>query len=182
MVTLLFTIEYLARIVTTERKLRYIFSFYGIIDLLAILPFYLSLGFDLQGIKAFRLFRIFRILKGTRYGKEINRLGEALVAVKAEFVLFLIVLFILLYISAIGIYYCEHQAQPENFASIFHSLWWAVITLTTVGYGDVYPITICGKLFTFLILMGGRGHCRRSSGGLSPLLYQLSKTPGKDET
>ena len=87
----------------------------------------------------------------------MNRFGRALVIAKEEIVLFLIVAVILLYLSAVGIYYFEHHAQPEAFASIFHSLWWATTSLTTVGYGDTYPITVGGKIFTFFVLMIGLG-------------------------
>ncbi len=156
-VTLLFTGEYILRVITSEKKLEYIFSFYGIIDFLAIVPFYLSLGIDLRGLRAFRLFRIFRILKIARYSKAMKRFGKALVLAREEAVLFIFVTAILLFLSAVGIYYFEHQAQPEQFKSIPHSLWWAVATLTTVGYGDVYPITAGGRVFTFLILMIGLG-------------------------
>ena len=76
---------------------------------------------------------------------------------KEEVMIFFLATLILLYFSAVGIYYFEHEAQPDHFQSIFHSLWWAVATLTTVGYGDVYPVTAGGKLFTFLILMCGLG-------------------------
>ncbi|NND81303.1 MAG: ion transporter [Gammaproteobacteria bacterium] len=156
-VTLIFTAEYFARIATAEKRIRYISSFYGVIDLLAIVPFYLTLGFDLRGIRAFRLFRIFRVLKLTKYSNAMNRFSKAIVLAREEAILFLLVTTILLFLSAVGIYYFEHQAQPEHFKSIPHSLWWAVATLTTVGYGDVFPITAGGRLFTFLILMVGLG-------------------------
>lgn len=156
-VTLLFTGEYILRVAASEKKFEYIFSFYGIIDLLAIIPFYLSLGVDMRGLRAFRLFRIFRVLKIARYSKAMNRFGKALVLAREEAVLFMLVTAILLFLSAVGIYYFEHQAQPENFKSIPHSLWWAVATLTTVGYGDVYPVTAGGRVFTFVILMIGLG-------------------------
>ena len=100
---------------------------------------------------------MFIIFKFVRYNKAILRLGRAFQIAKEEFVLFGIVTIMLLYLSAVGIYYFENNAQPEVFKSIFHSLWWAVATLTTVGYGDVYPITIGGKIFTFIILMIGLG-------------------------
>ena len=74
-----------------------------------------------------------------------------------EIILFLVVTVILIFLSSAGIYYFEHQAQPEVFQSVFHSAWWSIVTLTTVGYGDVYPITIGGKMFTFFVLMIGVG-------------------------
>lgn len=153
----LFTIEYFLRIMASREKKNYIFSFYGIVDLLAIIPFYFSLGVDLRAVRAFRLFRIFRILKLVRYDNAMARFGKAIMYAKEEAIIFFFATIILLYLSAVGIYYFEHDAQPKNFGSIIHSLWWAVATLTTVGYGDVYPVTVGGKLFTFVILMCGLG-------------------------
>lgn len=154
---IIFSLEYLLRLLTTGNRLKFIFSFYGIIDLLAILPFYIAIGVDLRSLRIFRIFRVFRILKLTRYSKALQHLKQALTDVKEELILFMILTIIMLYVSAVGIYYFENEAQPENFASIFDCLWWAVATLTTVGYGDVYPITAGGRLFTFLILMVGLG-------------------------
>ncbi len=157
-IVICFTIEYLLRVATTERKFRYIFSFYGLTDLAAIIPIYLTLGgIDTRALRAVRLFRVIRILKLSRYNEAITRFGMALKLAMEEIVLFMAAVTILLYLSALGIYYFEHEAQPEEFASVFHSLWWATTTLTTVGYGDVYPITLGGKLFTFVILMCGLG-------------------------
>ena len=153
----LFTIEYVLRIATAPKIRGYIFSFYGVIDLLAIIPFYFSVGFDLRVVRAFRLFRIFRILKLARYNTAIERFWKAILYAKEEAAIFFFATIILLYLSAVGIYYFEHVAQPKQFGSIIHSLWWAVATLTTVGYGDVYPMTVGGKLFTFIILMCGLG-------------------------
>lgn len=172
-VTLLFTFEYLLRIATAEKSLRYIFSFYGIIDFLAIAPFYLALGIDLRGVRSFRLFRIFRILKLTRYSEAMRRFGKAISIAREEALLFMLVTTILLYLSAVGIYYFENQAQPENFKSIPHSLWWAVSTLTTVGYGDVYPITNGGKAFTFVILMLGLGIVAVPAGLVASALLKV---------
>lgn len=87
----------------------------------------------------------------------MRRFHLALIVAKEEVVLFLAMTLILLYLAAVGIYYFENEAQPETFASVFHCLWWAVATLTTVGYGDVYPITVGGRLFTFAILLIGLG-------------------------
>lgn len=153
----IFSIEYVLRIYFSPHKSRYIFSFYGLTDLLAILPFYLSSGLDLRAVRIFRLLRLFRILKLFKYSKAIKRFHRALIITKEELILFAFVTFILLYLSAVGIYYFEHQAQPELFQSVFHSLWWAVTTLTTVGYGDMFPITAGGRIFTFFVLFIGLG-------------------------
>lgn len=152
-----FTLEYMLRIMISKRKLRFIFSFYGLVDLLSILPFYIASGLDLRAIRVFRLLRLVRILKLFKYNQAINRFHRALMIAKEELILFGFVAVIMLYLSAVGIYYCENVAQPEQFKSIFHCLWWSVTTLTTVGYGDMYPITAGGKLFTFFILTIGLG-------------------------
>ncbi|MEM6517914.1 MAG: ion transporter [Cyanobacteria bacterium P01_D01_bin.71] len=174
-VTLLFTAEYVVRIVTSRHKLRYIFSFYGLIDLLAILPFYLALGIDLRGFRAFRLFRIFRLMKLQRYSHAMNRFAKAIALAREEIVIFLFATTTLLYLSAVGIYYFEHVAQPQDFKSIPHSLWWAVATLTTVGYGDVYPVTAGGKIFTFIILMLGLGIVAVPAGLVASALAEARK-------
>jgi voltage-gated potassium channel len=153
----IFTIEYLLRISISERKIKFIFSFYGLVDLAAIIPFYIASGLDLRAIRVFRLLRLVRILKLLKYSKAIDRFHRALVIAKEELILFGFVAAILLYLSAVGIYYFENSARPEQFKSVFHSLWWAITTLTTVGYGDMYPITAWGKIFTFAVLMIGLG-------------------------
>ncbi|WP_254795906.1 ion transporter [Moritella viscosa] len=154
---LIFTIEYILRLIFADDRFKFIFSFFGIIDLLAILPFYLSTGFDLRSLRTFRLLRLIRILKLTRYSSATQRFYRAFVIAKEELILFLFTSIIILYLASVGIYYFESQAQPEAFASVFHSMWWAVATLTTVGYGDIYPITVGGKIFTFFILIVGLG-------------------------
>lgn len=151
---ILFSIELILRLFLTSPPFKYLFSFYGLIDILAILPFYLTTGFDLRTVRVFRLFRIFKLFK---YGKAIDRLVEAFAEIRKELMLFLIGTLFFIYLSSIGIYYFESQAQPELFKSVFHCMWWAVTTLTTVGYGDMYPVTIGGKLFTTLIVFIGMG-------------------------
>lgn len=153
----IFSIEYILRIYVSKKPFRYIFSFYGIIDFLAIFPFYLRGAYDLRALRAFRVFRIFRALKLIRYNKALNRFHIAAKIVKEEIVLFLIVTSIFIFLASAGIYFFENKAQPEIFTSVVHSGWWAVVTLTTVGYGDVYPITVGGKIFTFFILLIGVG-------------------------
>ncbi|TDD96967.1 ion transporter [Flavobacterium cellulosilyticum] len=152
-----FSIEYLLRIFVSNKPFNYIFSFYGIIDFLAIFPFYLRGAYDLRALRAFRIFRIFRALKLIRYNRALNRFSIAAKIVKEEIILFLIITGIFIFLSSAGIYFFENEAQPKVFTSIFHSGWWAIVTLTTVGYGDVYPITNGGKVFTFFILLIGVG-------------------------
>jgi len=169
-IVIIFTLEYLVRLYVADRKLDYVFSFYGIIDLVAIVPFYLSSGIDLRSLRIFRMLRLFRIFKMLRYSKAAHRFLRAFSIAKEEIVLFGVVTIMLLYLSAVGIYYFEHEAQPEAFQSIFHSLWWAIATLTTVGYGDVYPITLGGRIFTFVILMIGLGIVAVPAGLLASAL------------
>ncbi|MCI5127067.1 MAG: ion transporter [Candidatus Electrothrix sp. AUS3] len=178
-IAVIFTIEYLLRIFLTEKKTSYLFSFYGIIDLLAILPFYLSGGVSFQTLRMLRFIRLFRILKLTRYTDAISRIGKAICIAKEELVLFSVVTLMLLYLSAVGIYHFEHAAQPENYKSLFDCLWWAMATLTTVGYGDIYPITIGGRLFTFVILMLGLGVVAVPTGVIASALSAVRKSDNK---
>ncbi len=153
----LFTVEYVLRIFVATSRTGYIFSFFGVLDLLAILPFYVSAGVDLRSLRAFRLLRLFRIMKLVRYSAAMRRFHVALTIAKEELILFLCVTVILLFLAAVGIHHFESEAQPRQFGSIFHCLWWAVVTLTTVGYGDAYPLTVGGRVFTFAILLVGLG-------------------------
>ena len=178
-----FTIEYILRIYVADSKPRFIFSFFGIIDFLAILPFYLSFGIDLRSLRALRFLRLFRILKLVRYNRAMIHFTTAIKSAKEEILvfvcsmnqdqqilLFLFITLILIYFSSVGIYYFENEAQPDNFSSVFDSLWWAIVTLTTVGYGDVYPITVGGKVFTFFILLIGLGIVAIPTGIISSAL------------
>ena len=154
-----FSIEYLLRIVVAKKRFKYIFSFYGIVDFLAVAPFFFPTKeiIDLRFLRAFRIFRLFRALKLIRYSKAINRLTTAIDIVKEELVLFFVIILILIFMVSAGIYFFENEAQPDIFKSIFHSMWWSIVTLTTVGYGDAYPITMGGKVFTFFVLIIGVG-------------------------
>lgn len=179
---IVFTAEYVLRIYVADSKPRFIFSFFGIIDLLAILPFYLSFGVDLRSLRALRFLRLFRILKLVRYNRAMNHFTRAIKSAKEEIFLFLFITLILIYFSAVGIYYFENKAQPEHFSSIFDSLWWAIITLTTVGYGDVYPITVGGKIFTFIILMIGLGIVAIPTGIISSALTKSVDKKAEDKS
>lgn len=154
---LLFSLEYILRILTAESRLKYIFSFFGIVDLLAILPFYLTKNVDLRVVRIFRFVRLVRILKLAKHNRAINNLLHAFQMIKNELIMFFLVIFLLLFVASAGIYYFENPAQPAEFASIFHAFWWAVITLTSVGYGDIYPIAIGGKIFTSVFVLVGMG-------------------------
>jgi voltage-gated potassium channel len=168
----IFTLEYGLRVFAAERKLKFVFSFYGLVDLLAILPFYLASGLDLRAMRIVRLLRLVRIFKLLRYSQATSRFSRAFRIVREELVLFGFAAMITLYLSAVGIYYFEHEAQPEQFRSVIHSLWWAVTTLTTVGYGDMFPVTAGGKFFTFLVLMVGLGVVAVPTGLISSALTQ----------
>lgn len=176
-----FTLEYLIRFYIAKSKTGFAFSFYGIIDLLAILPFYLALGFDLRSARILRFLRLFRIIKLIRYNKAIRRFQNAFIMIKQELIMFSVVSLILFYLSAVGIYYFENSVQPEAFSSIFSSLWWSVVTLTTVGYGDVIPITIGGRIFTFIILMIGLGIIAIPSGMISSALTEARAMEKEEE-
>jgi len=156
-IVIIFTFEYIYRVYSAGSKIKFIFSFYGIIDLIAILPFYLATTIDLRSLRLVRFIRLLRLLKLARYNNAIVRFTKAIYLVKEELIIFTLASLVTIYFAALGIYHFEHDAQPEVFRSIFDSLWWAVATLTTVGYGDIYPITLAGRIFTFLILMVGLG-------------------------
>ena len=153
---IVFSIEYILRLLLSP-KLKYVFSFFGIIDLMAILPFYIASGIDLRSIRVLRLLRLFRVLKLFKYNTAMDRIINAFNKIKSELVIFLIATFFLFYLASVGIYYFESAVQPEKFKSVFHSLWWAITTLTTGGYGDIYPITVGGKIFTTFIVFIGLG-------------------------
>lgn len=155
--TLLFTIEYIARLVCVQRPLRYARSFYGIIDVVSVLPTYLSLLLPgsqvFLDVRILRLLRVFRIFKLTLYIEEYTRLGEALVASRRKIMVFLSVVLMLILILGTVMYVVE---GPENgFTSIPMSMYWATVTITTVGYGDIVPHTPVGKaIASFMVLLG----------------------------
>ena len=178
---IIFSFEYVLRIFVAKKPFRYIFSFYGIVDLLSILPFYLTSTVDLRAFRIFRIFRIFRAFKLIRYNKALRRFSVAFTIIKEEVVLFFMVTLILVFLSASGIYFFENEAQPEEFSSLFASLWWAIVTLTTVGYGDVFPITIGGKVFTFFILILGIGIVTIPAGLVATALTKARTLEEKEE-
>lgn len=158
-ITILFTIEYIARIISIKRPSKYIFSFYGVIDLLATIPKYLSLIFvgthALVALRALRLLRVFRILKLTRYLGASITLAVALRASRIKISVFLFVVLLLTVILGTIMYLIE---GPQNgFTSIPYSMYWAIVTLTTVGYGDISPHTPMGQFIASIVMILGYG-------------------------
>lgn len=164
-----FTIEYLLRIWTADLlfpeakhpHLKYIFSFMAIIDLLAILPFYLPfISADLRFLRMMRLFRLFRLLRVFKLGRYFEALQIIVKVIKTsgpQLVMSVVICFFVMLFSAIIMYTVENPVQPEQFPNVISSLWWAICTLTTVGYGDVYPITHVGRFFASVISLVGIG-------------------------
>lgn len=158
--------EYILRTLNTQREGRslkswreYAGSFFGVIDLLSILPVMLPmiLGPNFAVVKTFRMLRVFRILKFGRYSKSMKMLGDTVISIRYALLSTLFMAAFLILFSSACMYYLEHEAQPEAFPNILSTLWWAVSTLTTVGYGDIYPVTAGGKLFASIVAMVGIG-------------------------
>lgn len=168
----IFAAEYIYRVYRAKRKTAFIFSFYGLIDLIAFAPYILFPFLDFRALRLLRFLRFIRIMKLARYNDAIQRFGRALAMAKEEIVISVISTAVLVYLSAIGIYYFEHPAQPDVFKSVFDALWWAIATVTTVGYGDVYPITTGGRIFTMVILFLGLGLVAGTTGIFSSALLK----------
>ena len=155
--TILFTIEYILRILVLERKWKYIFSIIGIIDLLAILPTYLSIFFIgyqyLIVLRSLRLLRVFRIFKLWRFMQASSFILKALYSSYRKILLFMI--FIVLVVIIIGSFMYIIEANNPGFESIPNSIYWAVVTITTVGYGDVSPATPMGKFISVVVMLCG---------------------------
>ena len=185
---IIFTIEYILRLWTAELKITkknffisriiYILTPMALIDLFAILPFYLPLiiSFDLRFLRILRLVRIFRLFKIQRYSKSLNIISKVLKDKKEDLIVTIFVTFLLILIASTMMYYLEHDVQPENFPNIFYSFWWAVATLTTVGYGDIYPLTGWGKFLSGIIALLGIGLVALPTGIISSgFIEQLGK-------
>ncbi|MDD1668051.1 MAG: ion transporter [Methanomicrobiales archaeon] len=162
-----FSVEYLLRLwVCTVNpayadpvrgRLRYLVTPLAIFDLLAILPFYipLVLPMDLLVLRIFRLTRVFTVLKLGRFTNAWNSLTYTVRSRKEELLISAVLIFMVLAVSSTVMYYIENPAQPQKFSSIPHTMWWGVVTLSTVGYGDMYPITPLGKFVGSLVAISG---------------------------
>ena len=165
----IFVIEYVLRVYISDLThpsesriksiLKFVFSFYGVIDLLSIVPFLLPffIVIDLRFLRILRLFKFFKVLKLKRLNESLSLLNKIIKDKKSELLSALVITFFLIFLSGFLMYYIENPAQPEVFSNILISLWWAVATLTTVGYGDIYPITSLGILFSSIISLLGIG-------------------------
>jgi voltage-gated potassium channel len=155
--TLLFSVEYVLRLICVRRPWRYVFSFYGIVDLLSILPTFLSLvvtgAQSLQVIRALRLLRIFRVLKIVRHLNELSSLVQAIKATREKITVFVMVVMILVLIMGSAMYMVE--GEESGFTSIPRGIYWAIVTVTTVGYGDIAPRTILGQVIAAAAMLLG---------------------------
>jgi len=158
-ITIFFTFEYFARIITVKKPSKYIFSFYGLIDFFSTIPQYLAFFFigsnALLTVRALRLLRVFRILKITRYVGESNKLAKALKDSKAKVSIFLFAVLIVCIIAGTIMYMIE--GEESGFTSIPVSVYWCIVTLTTVGFGDIAPVTPLGQFIAAIIMIMGYG-------------------------
>ena len=158
-ITIFFTLEYIARLISIKKPWKYVFSFYGIIDFVSTIPLYLSYLLAgsqvLLAVRAFRLLRIFRILKLVKFMGEASQLKEALKASRAKIAVFIYVVLILSVIMGTIMYLIEDD--EAGFTSIPRSIYWTIVTLTTVGYGDIAPQTNLGQFLATVIMILGYG-------------------------
>lgn len=181
-ILVIFAAEYITRLVCAERPLRYATSFWGIVDLLSCLPLLILVAPQLAAIRVLRLLRLVRLLKLLHTNAALKRLEIALHSIRGELAVFAILAFIVLYIAGVGIYIFEHDAQPEAFSSIPISLWWAIVSFTTVGYGDIYPITAAGRMFTAALLFVGLGVIAVPTALISSALIRTDLSATRDKT
>lgn len=175
----MFSIEYLLRLYFSDLShpsdnwlksaLKFMVSPFGIIDLLAILPFYLPMliKIDLRFIRIIRLVRVIRIFKLNRYNNSLKLIGQVIKEKKEELLITGFVTFLTLFLASFLMYAIESEYQPEAFPDILSSFWWAVATLTTVGYGDIYPITSLGRFIAGIIALMGIGIIALPTGIIS---------------
>lgn len=188
---IVFSIEYLFRLITSDYKypskskfwaiIYYIVSPLALIDLASILPFYLPFtGMDLRFLRIFRLLRILRIIKLNRYFKDLNLIFLVIQKKNKQLISVLFIFSFLLIISSISMYYIENPRQPDVFSNILTSLYWAIVTLTTVGYGDIYPLSFMGRLIASITTILGVGIVALPTAILSSgLLEEISNDEDK---
>jgi len=182
-----FTLEYLLRIWSADvlypeltpfrARVRYLLSFLALIDLAAILPFFLPFFFpvNLQALRILRLFRVLRVLKAGRYTQALATIGRVLRNKANQLLSSLLVVMLLMLVSAVFMFHIENGAQPEAFDNAFSALWWAVATLTTIGYGDIYPVTVLGRILSSVIALLGVALVAVPSGIISAGFVEISR-------
>ena len=195
-VAIVFTVEYVLRIWTADllhpksgvigSRVNYVCSAMAVIDLVAILPFWLPMFIpgSMMGVRALRLVRVLRLLKLGRYFEAVASVGDVVRAKKRELFGSLFFVLLMMMVASLVIYSAEHDAQPDVFRNAFSGLWWAVATLTTVGYGDIYPVTVVGRIFGAVIALLGIGMVAIPTGIISSgLMERISgdKNTQKDE-
>jgi voltage-gated potassium channel len=180
-ITIFFTIEYLLRIITINKPTKYIFSFYGIIDLIATLPMYIVQIFAGSGIlsivRALRLLRLFKILNHPQFSGQSNQLKDALVASRGK--IFVFIYFVLISTILIGSVMYVVEGKENGFTSIPTSIYWTIVTLTTVGYGDISPVTPLGQFLASFVMILGYGIIAVPTGIVSA---EIAKQPNKNKT
>jgi len=177
---IIFSIEYVYRTILNFRRFRnfkYNYGFYGLIDLIAVLPFFLPLAFvfDSRALRILRLIRALRILKVGQHSKAVKHLLQVFKEIKGELTLTFFLSLILIVFAGIVVFYAENPFQPEVFNNIGSSIWWAFATLTTVGYGDIYPITVIGKLIASFVAIIGIGLIAIPTGLISATYVDILK-------
>lgn len=178
-----FTLEYILRVICAKHRLKYVISFFGIVDLLAILPVFISIFVPAANfliiVRVFRLLRLFRILKMVRYVEESGILLRALLASRPKIIVFIITIFSIISIVGSLMYVIE---GPENgFSSIPESMYWAIVTISTVGYGDISPQTSPGKFLASLLMIIAYGILAVPTGIISFELAQEAKRPSNNK-
>ena len=176
-----FVAEYVTRLGATQAQdpspkaaASYAFSFFGVIDLLTILPVVLPFffGSGLASLKALRMFRLLRVLKLVRHNQSMLRLGKVIASIRPALATTFFMTMLIVVITSIFMFQIEHEAQPEAFPNVIATFWWAITTLTTVGYGDVYPVTVAGKVFSALLSLLGIGIVAIPTGLISAAYVQ----------
>jgi voltage-gated potassium channel len=176
-ITIIFTAEYILRLFITRRPIKYVFSFFGIVDLLSVIPTYLSLiltgAQGLMVIRAIRLLRVFRIMKLNRYTNEGSMIIKALQASKVKISVFLFAILMVILIIGTLMYLVEGEAN--GFTSIPVGIYWAIVTLTTVGYGDITPLTELGKFISSFVMILGYAIIAVPTGIVTAELVNFNK-------
>ena len=182
---LFFTIEYILRLWSSTESRNYrsclhsFFSFESIVDLMSVAPFYIGFIFNID-LRALIAFRLIRLLKLVRYFEPLAIFGAVIKAEHRTFMSAMTILLILIFVSSTGIYFFERETQPDVFGSIPQSMWWAIVTLTTLGYGDVVPATIAGRVFAALVAVFSVGTVALPAGMLASRFYEELKTRQRD--